>query len=254
MIVTLKWVGILTLILLLVDGQALFAKRAEQKRDLWEKINKILQSNHQVSWPQYRALTPREARKILPRYDRKVFIKHLKTRFPKYRKHFQKAAKQQNLPWKLLAAQAYQESHWNRRAKSPTGVRGIMMLTRRTAASLGIKNRLDPVKSINGGAKYLAQMQKRIPRAVVKEDRTFFALGAYNVGLGHIKDARTLARRKNKNPNRWGDITQILPLLSQKKYYKSLRYGYARGHEPVKYVKRIRAYHSLLNQRISDRT
>ncbi len=254
MIVALKWVGSLTLIVLLLNGQALFAKRAEQKTDRREEVKKTLPTKPQVSWPRYRSLTLREARKILPRYDRKVFFKHLKTRFPKYREHFQKAAKKQNLPWKLLASQAYQESHWNRRAKSPTGVRGLMMLTRRTAASLGIRNRLDPVKSINGGAKYLARMQKRIPRPVVKADRTFFALAAYNVGLGHIKDARILARRENKNPNTWRDMTHVLPLLSQKKYYKSLRYGYARGHEPVKYVQRIRAYHSLLDQRITQQS
>ncbi|MEC4673864.1 MAG: transglycosylase SLT domain-containing protein [Nitrospirota bacterium] len=254
MIFALKWVGSLTLILLLLDGPALFAKRAEQKTDGQEEIKKTLQSKSEVSWPRYRALTPGEARKILPRLERKIFFKHLKTRFPKYREHFQKAAKKQNLPWKLLASQSYQESHWNRRAKSPTGVRGLMMLTRRTAASLGIRNRLDPVNSINGGAKYLARMQKRIPRGVFKRDRTFFALAAYNVGLGHIQDARTLARREKKNPNKWKDMRDILPLLSQKKYYKSLRYGYARGHEPVKYVQRIRAYHSLLDQRIPQQS
>lgn len=250
MLYTLKWVGGFTLIFLLVGGQALFAKRVEQKTDRREEVKKTLPTKPHVSWPRHRAITPLEARKIIPHFERKIFFKHLKTRFPKYRKHFQKAAKKQNLPWKLLASQAYQESHWNRRAKSPTGVRGLMMLTRRTAASLGIRNRIDPVNSINGGAKYLARMQKRIPKAVLKRDRAFFALAAYNVGLGHVQDARILARRKKKNPNKWRDMKLVLPLLSQKKYYKSLRYGYARGHEPVKYVQRIRAYHSLLDQRI----
>ena len=196
----------------------------------------------------------KEVHKILPRYERKIFFKRLKTRFPKYQKHFKKAAEKQKIPWKLLASQSYQESHWNRRAKSPTGVRGLMMLTRRTAASLGIRNRIDPVNSINGGAKYLARMQKSIPKAVVKRDRTFFALAAYNVGLGHIQDARTLARREKKNPNKWKDMRHVLPLLSKKEYYKSLRYGYARGHEPVKYVQRIRAYHSLLDQQILNQS
>jgi membrane-bound lytic murein transglycosylase F len=124
-----------------------------------------------------------------------------------------------------------------------------MMLTRRTAASLGIKNRLDPVRSIHGGAEYLARMQERVPKSVYHADRTFFALAAYNVGLGHLQDARTLARRENKNPNKWRDMKQVLPLLSEKEHYQTLRYGYARGHEPVNYVERIRAYHSLLDQR-----
>lgn len=252
MIVALKWVGSLTLILLLVDGQALFAKKADTQTARQEEGTKTLHTDPQVLWPQHHFLTERETQKILPHYDRKVFFQHLKTRFPKYREHFQEAAEQHNISWMLLASQAYQESHWNRRAKSPTGVRGLMMLTRRTAASLGIKNRLDPVRSIHGGARYLARMHDRIPKAVHPADRTFFALAAYNVGLGHIQDARTLARRENKNPNKWRDMTQILPLLSQKEYYESLRYGQARGDEPVRYVERIRAYHSLLDQRITQ--
>ena len=250
MINTLKWIGILTLIILLVDGQELLAKRVNKRSAAQERVEHEPKANPEVSLPQYRVLTPREAMAILPHYDRKVFFKHLKTRFPKYQEHFEEAAEKHSVSWKLLASQAYQESHWNRRAKSPTGVRGLMMLTRRTAASLGIKNRLDPVRSIHGGAEYLARMQRSIPKAVFPPDRTFFALAAYNVGIGHLRDARTLARREKKNPNKWRDIRQILPLLSQKEYYQSLRYGRARGEEPVKYVKRIRAYHSLLNQTI----
>ncbi len=249
MMVALKWVGGLLLILLLSDGQALLAKLAEKKTERQAKSTKTNQTNTPVSGPPPYTLTPHETKKILPHFDRKVFFQHLRTRFPKYQEHFQEAAETHKLSWKLLASQAYQESHWNHRAKSPTGVRGLMMLTRRTAASLGIKNRLDPVRSIHGGAEYLAKMHKRIPRSIFPADRTFFALAAYNVGLGHIQDARTLARRENKNPNKWRDMKQILPLLSQKEYYQSLRYGYARGHEPVKYVQRIRAYHSLLDQR-----
>ena len=72
------------------------------------------------------------------------------------------------------------------------------------------------------------------------------ALAAYNVGMGHIKDAQRLAERMDKNPYSWKDLRTVLPLLAKKQYYKSLRYGYARGWEPVQYVKRIRAYHTLL--------
>ena len=248
MIFALKWIWGLTLILLLVPGQVLLAKRAEQKADREARATETRPTTHKVPGPPPYVLTPHETKKILPHYDRKVFFQHLKTRFPKYQEHFLEAAEQHDLPWKLLASQAYQESHWNHRAKSPTGVRGLMMLTRRTAASLGIKNRLDPVRSIHGGAKYLARLQERIPRAVFPADRTFFALAAYNVGFGHIQDARILARRENKNPNKWRDMKHILPLLSEKEYYQSLRYGYARGEEPVRYVERIRAYHSLLEQ------
>lgn len=184
----------------------------------------------------------------LPAYDITVFKRHLKTRFPRYQKLFKQAAARHRVDWDLLAAQAYQESHWNRKAKSPTGVRGIMMLTRRTAASLGVTNRLDPVQSINGGAKYLSRLEGRLPKKISHPDRTFVALAAYNVGLGHVKDAQTLARRHGKDPHQWQHLRSVLPLLTKKRYYKTVRYGYARGHEPVQYVKRIRTYRLLLER------
>jgi len=248
----LKWVASLLFIGLLISTHIVFSKWAEKTSHRLAAIKSHIQTENVHSLTRPQTSKPVQVRKILSHYDRKMFFKHLRTRFPRYQEHFYNAAQEHDLPWKLLASQAYQESHWNRRARSPTGVRGIMMLTRRTAASLGIRNRLDPRKSIHGGAEYLAIMQERIPAAVPIPDRRFFALAAYNVGLGHIKDAQTLALRQSKDPNRWPDIMQVLPLLSQKKYYRSLRYGYARGEEPVTYVQRIRAYQVLLDQTISE--
>jgi membrane-bound lytic murein transglycosylase F len=68
--------------------------------------------------------------------------------------------------------------------------------------------------------------------------------------LGHLGDAKTLALRLGKNPNSWHDVRSTLPLLRQKKYYKTLQYGYARGTEPVRYVERIRTYYRILTQNI----
>lgn len=182
----------------------------------------------------------------LEHYEVTVFQKHLKSRFSRYAPMFKRAAGNHDIPWRLLAAQAYQESHWNWKAKSPTGVRGIMMLTRTTAASLGIRNRLDPTQSIRGGAKYLVRMESRLPSHIQVPDRVYMALAAYNVGMGHLKDARRLAKRLGRNPDRWAHLKTVLPLLRQKKYYRTLRHGYARGNEPVEYVERIRAYRTLL--------
>lgn len=127
-----------------------------------------------------------------------------------------------------------------------------MMLTRDTASFLGIQNREDPTKSIEGGARYFQILEKRLPRRIGKADRTWIALAAYNVGMGHIKDAQYLARRMGKNPHSWNDLKTMLPLLAQEPYHETLRYGYARGWEPVRYVKRIRAYHALLEQYLSE--
>ncbi len=180
--------------------------------------------------------------------DMVKFSQRIKTRLPKYREIFEAEAAKQDIPWTLLSAQAYQESHWLANARSPTGVRGLMMLTLTTAKSLGVKNRLDPNQSIVGGAKYLRKMIKRIPESVIGEDRLWYALASYNVGYGHIKDARVLATRLNKNPDRWVELKEVLPLLTQKKYYKTLRHGYARGTEPVRYVQRIRDYRQVLDR------
>jgi len=179
-------------------------------------------------------------------YNTTMFYKRIKSRLPKYKKYFVEAGEKYNIPWKLLAAISYQESHWNHKAKSFTGVRGLMMLTRNTAKQLGIKNRINPKQSVVGGTRHLNQMLKFVPKDVVGENRLKFALAAYNVGLGHIKDARKLAVKMGLNPSIWSDLKQVLPLLSQKKYYKTLKYGYARGSEPVNYVESIYDFKDIL--------
>jgi membrane-bound lytic murein transglycosylase F len=184
--------------------------------------------------------------------DTKRFYRYTGKRLPQYEPVFQQAAEQHDIPWTLLAAQAYQESRWNPRAKSPTGVRGIMMLTRNTAEELGIQNRLNPTKSILGGARYLEQMKRRLPEEIQEPDRTWLALAAYNVGFGHLRDAMTLARQLGKDPYLWRDLKTVLPLLSRKDYYKKLPYGYARGTEPVRYVERIRHYQDMLERQYRE--
>ena len=184
----------------------------------------------------------------LPAYEIQTFLKHITTRLPYYRETFQQAEKDTGISWVLLASMGYQESKWNRHAISPTGVRGLMMLTRSTAADMGITNRLDPKKSIAGGARYLAHLHKRVHKETHVSDRIFLALAAYNVGLGHVKDAQVLARRLGKNPYQWDELRDVLPLLAKKQYYQDLPHRYARGWEPVQYVKRIQEYQKILYQ------
>ncbi|MCK5091452.1 MAG: transglycosylase SLT domain-containing protein, partial [Gammaproteobacteria bacterium] len=126
------------------------------------------------------------------------------------------------------------------------GVRGIMMLTLNTARQLKIKNRLDPVQSILGGARYIKSMVNRIPRRIQMPDRLWMALAAYNVGYGHVEDARKITQKRKGDPDKWVDVKKSLPLLSRKKWYKKTKHGYARGREPVKYVENIRGYYDLL--------
>ncbi len=184
--------------------------------------------------------------------DTIAFHNAIQGRYPKYRQIFANAALKNDLDENLLAAHSYQESHWKPKAKSPTGVRGIMMLTLPTAKSLGVKSRLDPYENIMAGAKHFANLLESFDDAVKHPDRVWLALAAYNVGRGHLHDAQELARRMGKNPYLWSDLRDVLPLLGNKKYYRTLKYGYARGHEPVRYVQRIRNYKDLLEKKLSQ--
>ena len=185
--------------------------------------------------------------------DTRKFISRIRSRYPKYKKYFKDAAAKYELSELLLAAQAYQESHWRANARSPTGVRGIMMLTLNTARAMGVTSRLDPKQSIFGGARYMNKLlNNRFADEVAEPDRTWLALAAYNVGRGHLHDAQQLARQQGLNPHLWSDVKQVLPLLSDKRYYRDLKYGYARGTEPVRYVQRIRDYQLILENQLNN--
>ncbi len=176
----------------------------------------------------------------------RAFIRHVDSRLPIYESWFRQAGEVQRLDWRILAAIGYQESHWLKGAVSPTGVRGIMMLTEATADYLDIPDREDPRDSIFGAARFFARLKERLPDDVREPDRTWMALAAYNVGFYHVKDAMQIVRLQGGNPNTWVDVRQALPLLAQKKWYKKVDYGYARGWEPVQYVENIRAYLDIL--------
>ena len=174
------------------------------------------------------------------------FMKQVRNRLPPLIPLFQEVAAAHGLDWRLLAAMGYQESHWDPQATSPTGVRGIMMLTQRTATQLGVNDRLDPEQSIEGGARYFIQLRNRIPKRIPEPDRSWMALAAYNMGMGHLRDTRRLTQKQGGNPDRWEDVNERLTLLSQEKYYRQTRFGYARGHEARQYVENIRSYFDAL--------
>lgn len=175
-----------------------------------------------------------------------VFLRHVGNRLSLFESTFKEAGEIYGVDWRLLAAIAYQESHWETDATSPTGVRGIMMLTLKTAAELNVANRLDSRESILGGAHYFLKMRQRIPDDIKEPDRTWMALASYNVGYGHLEDARKLTQKTKGDPDRWIDVKDRLPWLSQKKWYTQTRHGYARGREPVVYVQNIREYYDTL--------
>ncbi|UCG72427.1 MAG: membrane-bound lytic murein transglycosylase MltF [Chromatiales bacterium] len=196
-----------------------------------------------------------ELKRILDRYyghtgrfdyvGTRRLIRDYEAKLPEYRPMFEEAAEKIGMDWRLLAAIGYQESLWDPDAVSPTGVRGIMMLTEKTANYIGVDDRVDPAQSIAGGADYISRMKARF--AEVREpDRTWFALAAYNIGYAHVQDARALARDQGLNADTWVHVREHFEKLSQARWYRQTRHGYAPGWEPVRYVENVRNYYDIL--------
>lgn len=176
--------------------------------------------------------------------DSRAFNNAAETTLSQYKSLFQKYSGE--LDWRLLAAMSYQESHWEPEAVSRTGVRGLMMLTMDTAGDWNVDDRTDPEQSIRGGSRYFASLVSRIPARIREPDRTWMAMAAYNIGMGHLEDARVLTERQGGSPDLWVDVKRRLPQLRQKKYYRTTKYGYARGDEALQYVENIRRYYDSL--------
>jgi membrane-bound lytic murein transglycosylase F len=182
------------------------------------------------------------------------FQSDIASRLPALQSMFEEAAHSTGLDWRLLAAVGYQESKWQGSAASSDGARGIMMLTSDAATTVGVNDRDNLRENIIGGARYLVQVIDTIPKRIGEPDRTWLALAAYNVGYGHLEDARVLAQMHGKNPDSWNDVRGELPLLAQEKWYNRVKRGYARGWEPAKFVEQVRQYLSVLEWIDADRT
>ncbi len=186
-----------------------------------------------------------DARQI-PRIDAGVFQERVRTLLPQYRVLFQDAQEKTGIEWRLLAAIAYQESQWDPTATSETGVRGFMQITEDTAKHLGISNLLDPAQSVLGAARYLRNLKEKLPARIHEPERTWLALAAFNIGFGHLEDARILAQKQKLDPNLWSDVKKVLPMLALPEYYEQAKLGYARGGMPVAFVDRVRSYYDVL--------
>lgn len=178
--------------------------------------------------------------------DSGTLIERIGTQLPQLKPHFLEAERLSGIDWRLVAAIGYQESHWDPAATSPTGVRGLMMLTEETANRLEVGNRLDARESIVAGARYFALLKEALSPRIAEPDRTYLALAAYNLGLGHLEDARILAQRGGLSPDKWQDVRQVLPRLSEPDSYHTLKHGYARGFEALHLVDNVRNYYDIL--------
>lgn len=148
---------------------------------------------------------------------------------------------QYGMDWRLIVAQMYQESKFDPEAKSFAGALGLMQVMPRTGRDLGYSELNQVENGISAGVAYMDWLEDRFPGDLTLEERLFFTLAAYNVGAGHVHDAQRLTRQLGRDPNRWFEhVEAAMLLLAKPEYYKKARFGYARGSEPVKYVKEIR--------------
>ena len=184
--------------------------------------------------------------KQFQRLDASGLHERVRTTLPQYRQLFREAQEKTGIDWRLLAALAYQESKWDPAATSETGVRGFMQITEDTARRLGVTNLLDPGQNVLAGARYLRDLKEKLPARIQEPDRTWLALAAYNIGLGHLEDARVLAQRQGFNPDHWTNVKKALPLLALPEHYERAKLGYARGGMPVAFVDRVRGYYDVM--------
>ncbi len=178
--------------------------------------------------------------------DFEIFTERVGTLLPRYRKWFQEAQERHGIEWRLLAALSYQESHWEPNATSETGVRGIMQFTEDTAKRYNV-DRLDPYSSILGGARYLSDLKRdSLAARIVEPDKTWLALAAYNIGIGHVENARILTQRGKKNPDTWSDVRRSLLLLAKPDVAAQFKLGNCRCQMPIEFVESVRAYYDVL--------
>jgi membrane-bound lytic murein transglycosylase F len=180
------------------------------------------------------------------RLDASGLLERMRTVLPQYRTLFHDTQEKTGIEWRLLAALAYQESKWDASATSETGVRGFMQITEDTARHLGVKDLLDPAQNVLAAGRYLRDLKEKMPLRIQEPDRTWLALAAYNIGLGHLEDARVLAQRLGLNPDHWKDVKKVLPLLALPEHYEKAKLGFARGGMPVAFVDRVRGYYDVL--------
>jgi membrane-bound lytic murein transglycosylase F len=163
-------------------------------------------------------------------------------------------ADEHGFDWRLIVAQIYEESGFDPTAKSFAGAVGLLQVLPSTAEELGVGNLEDPETNIRAGLDYLAWVRERFEEDLSVRDRMWFTLAAYNVGAGHVRDARRLAAQKGLNPDRWFDnVERAMLLLSRPEYARKAQHGWCRGSEPVQYVREIQSrYEAYLDMLAKD--
>ncbi|MEE9449709.1 MAG: transporter substrate-binding domain-containing protein [Ignavibacteriaceae bacterium] len=211
--------------------------------ELLDTINHWLDS---IKSTEYFAVTYNRYYKNRYAYKRRItseYLSHKGGKISGYDELIKESAQKLNWDWRLMASQMYQESQFKPNVKSWAGAVGLMQLLPSTAKMYGTTNLYDPKSNIKAGTKFLIYLDKYWSEFIKDStERLKFVLASYNVGRGHIDDARRLTEKYGANPNVWEDNVEFYLLQKSKpKYYNDevVRNGYCRGKETVKYVREI---------------
>ncbi|MGU9978162.1 MAG: transglycosylase SLT domain-containing protein [Candidatus Oxydemutatoraceae bacterium WSBS_2016_MAG_OTU14] len=153
-------------------------------------------------------------------------------------KLIQSVAKKYNIDWTLLAAISYQESHWKANAKSPSGVKGFMMITQKIADKFNVEDRYSIEQSLPAGTQYFLSLRARLNKNIAEPDRTWYALIAYNIGYRKLRQLMTTTRKRGVNPYLWVNLKQTIAQNTNPEKW--------RPNVPMKYVYNVRAYQELI--------
>jgi membrane-bound lytic murein transglycosylase F len=159
-------------------------------------------------------------------------------RISSYDAIIQKYAKAHGLDWRLIASMIWAESSFRHDAVSPAGALGLMQIMPAVAREQGTEFSAHPEENIRAGIGHFASKLRRI-KGRTPGDTLRLSLAAYNVGLGHLRDAQNLAMENGKSPRVWEDVSQMFELLEMPDYYTKSKYGYCQGSSVVEYVARV---------------
>lgn len=145
--------------------------------------------------------------------------------------------------WRLVSSMIYQESRFNPNAVSWAGAYGLMQLMPRTASRFGVSRNSSEEAHIRAGVSFIKWLDDNFKDEIPDpQERTRFVLAAYNVGKGHVDDARRLAEKYGDDPDVWIEsVEKWLLNKSEPKYFRDpvVKYGYARGIETYNYVRQV---------------
>jgi membrane-bound lytic murein transglycosylase F len=182
----------------------------------------------------------------LNNFEKNKFKDLLSMRYPEFDVMFKEASEETNIEKNLLAAISFQESQWDPRAKSSMGVRGMMMVTLKTAALVGVEKRLNPEQNIKGGAKYFAMLYEKNKIGPTQADKLSTTLASYNLGPTNIIN---LANEINNDIEKvsWNDIKDKLKDIESSDLNLTDNGSYSRGQQAIDYVNRVKEYYRLLS-------